>query len=210
MVIPFSEDHAKCSGCESAIQQGSKFCNNCGMNIGTSGAQPGIDRPTDSGSPAGFGRTLSMELFLQQEKRFVFEKIDALVECCHFSPGEVIIKKGDHDRNLYLLTEGRCEVVSVEDDHDILLNEVSAPYILGDISYILGTPRTATVRAGTNSTIYILNFEKMQDTIGPELPSWFRSLLSSFVGGIKSMNSDISSLQQEIQQLRQELAKRTI
>ena len=151
-----------------------------------------------------------MELFLEQEKRVVFEKIDALVECCHFVPGEEIIKKGDRDRNLYFLIEGSCEVFSVENGRDIQLNEVSPPYILGDISYILGTPRTATVRAGTNATIYILNFEKMQDTIGPELPGWFRHLLSCFVAGIKSMNSEINSLQQEVQKLSTQIAKPTI
>jgi len=63
-----------------------------------------------------------------------------------FRAGEVIIRQGDSSKEFYVLEKGSVEVVK----DGITLNVLIFPgTIFGEVSAILGKPRTSTVRART-------------------------------------------------------------
>lgn len=71
------------------------------------------------------------------------ESISALPESS-FAPGEEIISEGGHPDRIYFLKSGRVEIVR----HGIRVAVIKTPgSVLGELSALLETPATATVRA---------------------------------------------------------------
>ncbi|PXA05589.1 hypothetical protein DDZ13_01570 [Coraliomargarita sinensis] len=67
-----------------------------------------------------------------------------------FRAGNVIIRQGDHGRAFYVLEKGAVEVVK----DDVVLNVLMFPgTIFGEVSAILGKPRTSCVRARMPTTV---------------------------------------------------------
>ena len=68
-----------------------------------------------------------------------------------FSAGAEIIHEGGRTGHLYVLIEGRLEVIK----GDAVVATLAEPgAVLGEMSVLLDTPHTATVRAAADSTIY--------------------------------------------------------
>ena len=68
-----------------------------------------------------------------------------------FSAGAEVIHEGGRTGHLYVLIEGRLEVIK----GDAVVASIGEPgAVLGEMSVLLDTPHTATVRAAADSTIY--------------------------------------------------------
>jgi CRP-like cAMP-binding protein len=62
-----------------------------------------------------------------------------------FVPGEAIVTEGDASRALYVIAEGQAVVRRQRRE----LGRVGAGEVFGEIAFLTGQPRTATVRAST-------------------------------------------------------------
>jgi CRP/FNR family cyclic AMP-dependent transcriptional regulator len=68
-------------------------------------------------------------------------------------PGDVLIKEGDPGGDLYVLESGRLRV----ERDGVTLATISAPgALIGEMSVLLGTENTATVRAEKTSTVRVV------------------------------------------------------
>jgi glucose-6-phosphate 1-dehydrogenase len=67
--------------------------------------------------------------------------------------GELLIKKGDIGRELYLVARGEVEVL---DDVGNVLKVLRDGDIFGEIGVLMSTPRTADVRAKTSCDLFVL------------------------------------------------------
>jgi CRP-like cAMP-binding protein len=69
----------------------------------------------------------------------------------NISPGDLVVHEGGRTGHLYVLIEGRLEVVK----GDTVVATITEPgAVLGEMSVLLDMPHTATVRAATDSAIY--------------------------------------------------------
>jgi CRP/FNR family transcriptional regulator, cyclic AMP receptor protein len=67
------------------------------------------------------------------------------------SPGDLVVHEGGRTGHLYVLIEGRLEVVK----GDTVVASITEPgAVLGEMSVLLDKPHTATVRAASDSAIY--------------------------------------------------------
>ncbi|MFH1033718.1 MAG: cyclic nucleotide-binding domain-containing protein [Pseudomonadota bacterium] len=67
---------------------------------------------------------------------------------CAWDPDKVLFQEGDTSQDLYILISGRLEVLKSEQKID----EISSPgSLFGEMSWLLGKPRTATVKAKESS-----------------------------------------------------------
>ena len=67
------------------------------------------------------------------------------------SPGDPVVHEGGRTGHLYVLIEGRLEVVK----GDTVVASITEPgAVLGEMSVLLDQPHTATVRAASDSIIY--------------------------------------------------------
>lgn len=124
----------------------------------------------------------------------------------NYKAGEVIIHEGEENRDLYILSEGTLEVSVADESKRIVVSEITSPEILGEISFLNGSPRTATVSAKTDVEIFILSYEKVQQELS-EIPTWFRMVLLAFTNRMKSCDATIKEYDQKVKQLEAEIAK---
>jgi CRP-like cAMP-binding protein len=123
-----------------------------------------------------------------------------------YKAGEVIIHEGEENRDLYILSEGILEVSVKDKSQKIVVSEIASPEILGEISFLNGSPRTATVSAKTDVEIFILSYEKVQQELS-DIPTWFRMVLLAFTNRMKSCAETIREYDQKVKQLEAEIAK---
>src|ERR1700720_3364071 len=84
----------------------------------------------------------------------------AVLDCCTggiqraVSAGTLVIHEGGTTGHLYVLIEGRLEVIK----GDTVVASIAEPgAVVGEMSVLLDQPHTATVRAASDSTIYEFN-----------------------------------------------------
>ena len=70
------------------------------------------------------------------------------------SPGDLVVHEGGRTGHLYVLIEGRLEVIK----GDTVVASITEPgAVFGEMSVLLDKPHTATVRAATDSIVYEIN-----------------------------------------------------
>ena len=201
-----------CPNCHAELAGRPKYCSECGYNIQS--AAPGPSPASGSGAapqpdlaaggaegalrrPAGFSRTLSTELVSRQNELRTAVKLSTLIQSRNFKPGEVMIGQGETRRDLFFLTDGVVEISRKDGDADLVLNEIEAPYILGDVAFLFGMPRTATAKAKTAVTAFVLKQEDLGELL-KDLPPWVHPLLTSLASGIKSLHHKSATLEKRI------------
>jgi CRP-like cAMP-binding protein len=80
-----------------------------------------------------------------------------LARRCHYrelAAGETLFHQGDPGDSLYVLIEGQVHIVRKYDSGDEVILATEGPYyIVGDLSSIVGQPRTGSVAAVSDSTL---------------------------------------------------------
>ncbi len=188
----------KCPKCQAELPEQSIQCTVCGYDFGS-----GVSNSSEIGAKrvlkplSGFRRTLSTELVERQTELRTSMALNKLVQTRVYEPGDILIHKGDANRDLYFLTEGSVEISTRGEGGDLILNEVEPPYILGDIGFLSGFPRTATATAKSKAAVFVLSYENLRNLFG-EFPEWLHPLLTSFASGVKSLHFRIAELKREI------------
>ena len=123
-----------------------------------------------------------------------------------FKPGEVLIHEGEDNRDLYILSSGVIEVTVKNELSPVVVGEINSPEILGELSFLNGTPRTATVTAKTDVEVFLLSYEKVKQDIS-DIPAWFKLILLAFTSRMKSCDEKIKEYDHMIRDLKNELKK---
>jgi CRP-like cAMP-binding protein len=192
----------RCPGCKAELSGAPKYCSECGYNIKSGepirspasrsgfSAQEDLTAKGGEGAlkpPSGFSRTLSTELVARQMELRALVKLGSLIQSRTYRPGEVVIRRGETNRDLFFLTEGLVEITGSEGDTEFILNEIEPPYILGEIAFLFGMPRTATATARTEVKTFILKYEDLKELL-KDFPAWLPALLTSLASDMKSLH----------------------
>jgi glucose-6-phosphate 1-dehydrogenase len=92
-------------------------------------------------------------LFKDGDTRFLEQVIMAL-RSQQVAEGDLVIKKGDIGRELYLVARGQVEVLGEQGQ---VLKVLADGDIFGEIGVLMSTPRTADVRAKTSCDLFVLD-----------------------------------------------------
>jgi len=82
------------------------------------------------------------------------------------APGNTIIKEGDHGRSVFLLTRGSVKVYSTIAGKKVDLASLHASDFFGEIAFLTGKPRTATVETVDESDVLEISEEDLNQMIG--------------------------------------------
>ena len=88
----------------------------------------------------------------------------------------------------------------------IVVGEINSPEMLGELSFLNGTPRTATVTAKTDVQVFVLSYEKVKQEVS-DIPTWFKLILRTFTSRMKSCDEKIKEYDHRIKELEKELKK---
>jgi CRP-like cAMP-binding protein len=93
--------------------------------------------------------------------------------------GTKVLREGDPGRGLYVVLSGEVDVTKAQEgDEDVLLANLKAGEVFGEIALIKGGPATATITAARQSTILFLDkvyFQRLINAI-PEMKKYFDNL----------------------------------
>jgi CRP-like cAMP-binding protein len=108
----------------------------------------------ESAGDAGADRELT---FLADRDEHDWEIVLGFAELRRFAPGEVVIRRGERERALYLVTAGALEVRP--DERGTVLTRIEAPSVLGEIAFLDGGARTLDIAAVTDGEVHRLNMD---------------------------------------------------
>lgn len=205
----------KCSSCQAELAGEPKFCPECGHNLKLIAPLATQEAPRDTSGgavgafklPTGFSRTLATELVTKQMELRALVKLGELVQFRTYQPGEVLIRRSDKHRDLFFLTHGRVEISREEGEADLVLNEIEPPYILGEIAFLFGTPRTATATAKTLVKAFVLRHDELKE-LAKDHPAWLPSLLTSLSSELKSLHHKVKMAEKKVLQLDKQVRPR--
>ncbi|KAG2385434.1 hypothetical protein C9374_003249 [Naegleria lovaniensis] len=103
-----------------------------------------------------------VELFQVEgaDKNFIRAMVLAL-QPQSFLAGAIIVKKGDIGNEMYFILKGVVEVVT-EDSEPKIIASLDEGKFFGEVSVVLDQTRMATVRAGTDCDLFVLNKDALK------------------------------------------------
>lgn len=106
-----------------------------------------------------------------------------------FSPGDIVLRKGDSDHWMYFLIKGRLGVYADELGKGELLNYVTPGEVFGDLSRLVGQPRTATLVAdlGSRETVVFATDYHVFGELSSTRPVSLQTKLSYFRNTVHSL-----------------------
>lgn len=79
-----------------------------------------------------------------------------------FKPGELIIREGQRDDNLFLIKKGELRVETTDlKGRTVFLSTLSQHQFFGEISFLTGVPRTATITAASDVELLLIGREDL-------------------------------------------------
>jgi potassium efflux system protein len=99
---------------------------------------------------------------LNQEE---IEAISKLIKTLYFKTGDTIIRQGDEGDLMYILVEGALQVYikSETNAEPIPVAKLTPGKYFGEMSLLVGEPRSATIVALTDTMVYEINKETMSE-----------------------------------------------
>lgn len=97
-------------------------------------------------------------VFLQDASPSDWARLLAHARTRRFAPGDVLVQRGDADRSMFIVLEGRLEVLVAQDAGERTVSIAGPGSIFGEQSFLDGETRSARVRAVTEGEVRILSW----------------------------------------------------
>jgi hypothetical protein len=80
--------------------------------------------------------------------------------------GTVIVREGDMGRSMFIVLEGKAEVLTQDDEgKDIHVSYLEENEFFGEISFLTAAPRFASVQAAEDTLLCELSYESMKEVV---------------------------------------------
>lgn len=110
-------------------------------------------------------KEISKHTFLSAFSGRELESIVQKADVRNFSPGEAIVREGDTGDSVFIVREGTAEVVFTILDVNILLATLKPGDIFGEIAFLTGSDRTASVIAKENMIVLELDRPLIEEMV---------------------------------------------
>lgn len=96
------------------------------------------------------------------------ERLSSAAVLTEFVKGEILIRQGGEDHNMFLLIEGAVEVLVAVEGREVLVTHMQAGDYFGEMSLLTGEMRTATIRASTRGAAYRIGREALAPVLAAD------------------------------------------
>jgi len=100
---------------------------------------------------------------------------------------EVLLQDGAKADHVYILRRGELRAFRVEDKTEITLGTIKVGEFVGEMAYINGEPRSASVIAETDCELIEIPINEL-DVLLLKNPTWSRALMKTLSGRLKNSN----------------------
>lgn len=105
------------------------------------------------------------------------------------TPGDVLIRQGEKGEFVYFVKKGTLEAFRDVDGKTVTLGQIQIGEFVGEMSYINGEPRSASVRAVTDCELIEVPIGTF-DQVLFKRPSWSKALMLTLSKRLKAANSE--------------------
>ncbi len=103
-----------------------------------------------------------------------WDRLLAHTEHLRLAPGDVLVRAGDVDRTLYVVASGRLDVILPSTG--ATAGTIEARSVAGELGFVDGLPRSATIRALTDVDVFALRYDAFE-TLSARHPALARRIL---------------------------------
>lgn len=103
------------------------------------------------------------------------------------SPGDVITKEGAQEKKMYLLKSGSLNVLVQREGKNHKVGEVKEGELVGEMSFVDGKPRSATVVAASDCELIEVSVDSFQNAIDA-LPLWLQQFIQTLTRRLREHN----------------------
>lgn len=121
----------------------------------------------NSANPASRAEVLGQVALFSGVLSETLESLAGKLSLHGFTRGDILIREGAADNDMFLLVEGAVEVLITVDGKEVTVARMQAGDYFGEMSLLTGEPRTATIRAVTGGMAYRIS----RAAIAPALDS---------------------------------------
>jgi CRP-like cAMP-binding protein len=115
-------------------------------------------------------------VFLPELSPAEWDRLIEVMERRRFAAGAVVVARGEADRSLYLVASGSVEVLVPHGRRERPVRVQGPGTVLGEVAFLDGKPRSATVRAIAGCEVLRLSIEAFEVLAGRH-PDLGRKLL---------------------------------
>ena len=118
--------------------------------------------------------------------------------------GETIVQEGTWAFYAYILKSGKAKVLKIIDDRPVLIRTLSKGDVFGEMAFLGGVKRTASVIADGDVEVEMISKDAFMDALD-QLPKDVRSKLNTLLSdltGMTEVNGRLMALLDELQKMR--------
>jgi SulP family sulfate permease len=125
----------------------------------------------------GMESTTDDFVFLANRSKEDWARLVAQGELLRFEAGDVILQAGEIERSLYIIVQGTLEVLLPFGRGEFRhYGTIESRSVTGEIAFLDGRPRTATIRALTETVLLRITFESYE-VLAARFPELGRAIL---------------------------------
>ncbi len=113
-----------------------------------------------------------------------------MAETVRLMPNEYLMREGEESTEMYYVQSGTLAVFKRKGDQEHQIGSIIAGELVGEMSFLDKLPRSASVKAMSESVLVIIPHEKLEQTLNT-MPKWFTALLNTLTDRLRKANARI-------------------
>lgn len=110
-----------------------------------------------------------------------------------FTPGQVIFREGDTGDTAYLVASGTVEISRHQDGKTVVLGEIKAGNLFGEMALISDLPRSADATAKDKCVVYLVPRTVFETELNGT-SALMRSLVLNLIHHVRSLMAQLESV----------------
>lgn len=117
-----------------------------------------------------------------------------MAETKKVAQGTYLFREGDHPDAMYIIKSGSFAITKTKGNTEIVLAEISAGAMVGEMALFDNKPRSANVKATKESEVVALPYESLTKQM-ESLPVWVRAIMKTLNENMREANKKIKLLE---------------
>jgi len=147
------------------------------------GTMPGVAMPEQADLPALIGNSALLGGLASDARA----RLSASARPRLYGAGEVIVRQADTGRTSFVIARGEARVSLAPDDHEVA--RLGVGDVFGEMSWLTGDPRSATVTAARDTLVF-----ELDDTVLRELAMASAGVLDTLADAVSRRRQELESI----------------
>jgi CRP-like cAMP-binding protein len=119
------------------------------------------------------------------------DRSEEQVQFRHLRSRQVLFSEGEKSTSLFIVKKGRLRVFRERRGRQVDLGYVDEGQLVGEMAFIDGAPRSASVEAAEPSVVIEMESRSFKKFLRRQ-PKWFRLLMENLIGYVREMNDRLT------------------